>query len=90
MGLNIYTARSLLGKDILGEGREEEGEEGAGDRRMEGLGKKWGLKLPKRVSSAPGKRGTATGGGNPCPDPGEYDRSLGHAVPSFCGDPCLP
>ena len=42
MGLNIYTARRLLGKDILGEGREEEGEEGAGDRRMEGLGGKSG------------------------------------------------
>lgn len=33
MGLYIYMARTLLGEDITREGREEEGEEGAGDRR---------------------------------------------------------
>lgn len=43
MGLNIYTAYRLLGEDMIGKGREEEGEEGLGDRKtVEGLVKNGG------------------------------------------------
>lgn len=42
------------------------------------------------VSGTPSKRGTATGGGNPCAGPRGCARSLCHASLPSTGDPCLP
>lgn len=87
MGLNIYTVRRLQGEDISREGRKGEGE-GKGKRQKENvnLGRKWGLKPPKHVSSAPRK---SRGGETPVQPRACAEAWAVLFLPSR-GDPCSP